>query len=78
MSEKFRLQDVEVDGYYFINHEGLYWHSGEFWLNEMKVKKVVNNGSLSLLIWGSKKSIKQLRKEARKCTIKLLKETMPF
>jgi len=31
---RFRLKDVEVNGYYFIGYEGLYWHSGCFWINE--------------------------------------------
>jgi len=79
MSQKFRLKEVEIDGYYFIGYEGLVWHSGEFWFNEQIVKKVYNNGSLSILLYGSsKKSIKQLRKLARKCKIKILKERMPF
>lgn len=79
MSIKFRLKDVEVDGYYFIGYEGLLWHSGSFWFNEIECKQVNNNGSLSILLYGnSKKSVKQLRKMARKCKIKLLKETLPF
>lgn len=78
MSQKFRLRDVEIEGYYFTGHEGLFWHSGEFWLNEEKVKKVCNNGSMSILLYGSKIGVKKLRKQARKCTIKLLKETLPF
>jgi hypothetical protein len=78
MSRKFRLQDVEVEGYYFPQHEGLLWHSGEFWFNEEQVKKVCNNGSISLLICGSKIGLKKLRKQARKCKIKLLKEKLPF
>lgn len=79
MSPKFRLKDIEINGYYFVGYEGLYWHSGEFWFNEEKVKQVYNNGSLSILLYGSsKKSVKQLRKLARSCKIKLLKETLPF
>ncbi|HMO63322.1 MAG TPA: hypothetical protein PKC39_14650 [Ferruginibacter sp.] len=78
MSQKFRLKDVEVTGYYFPSHEGLLWHSGDFWYNEEKVKKVCNNGSMSLLLAGSKIGVKKLRKEARLCKIKLLKETLPF
>jgi len=78
MSQKFRLRDVEIDGYYFIGHEGLFWHSGDFWLNEEKVKKVCNNGSMSILVYGEKLGVKKLRKQARKCRIKLLKETLPF
>lgn len=74
-----RIKEIEVDGYYFDGYEGLSWHPGEFWFNEEKVKKVVNNGSLSLLLYGSsKKSIKQLRKLAKKCKIKLYTEPLPF
>ena len=79
MSIKFRLRDVEVDGYYFIGYEGLLWHSGQFWFNEIECKQVFNNGSLSIIIYGSsKKSVKKLRKIARRCKIKLLKEKLPF
>jgi len=79
MSVIFRLKDIEVDGYYFIGYEGLIWHSGKFWFNEQEVKQVFNNGSLSILLYGSsKKSIKQLRKLAKPCRIKLLKEVLPF
>lgn len=79
MSIKFRLRDVEVDGYYFIGYEGLLWHSGSFWFNEIECKQVCNNGSLSIIIYGSsKKSVKKLRKIARQCKIKLLKEKLPF
>lgn len=79
MNQKYRLKDIETDGYYFPQYEGLYWHSGKFWFNETEVKKVYNNGSLSLLLYGkSKISIKKLRKQAHKCKIKLLKERLPF
>lgn len=79
MSKKFRLLDVVIDGYYFIGYEGLLWHSGKFWQNEEEVKQVFNNGSLAILLYGSsKKSVRQLRKLARPCKIKLLKEKLPF
>ena len=79
MSIKFRLKEIEIDGYYFTGYEGLYWHSGKFWFNEEEVKQVYNNGSLSILLYGStKKSIKQLRKLAKPCKIKLFKESLPF
>jgi len=79
MSHKFRLQDIEITGYYFPGYEGLYWHSGKFWFNEKEVKQVFNNGSLSILLYGSiKKSIKQLRKLAQPCKIKLIKYKCPF
>lgn len=78
MSLKFRLKEIEVDGYYFTGHEGLIWHSGEFWQDEELVKKIYNNGSLSILLFGSKTGVKKLRKQAIKCKIKLLKEKLPF
>lgn len=54
MSKKFSVEEIVIDGYYFINHEGLYWHSGQFWYNEEQLKKVNNNGSLSILLHSSK------------------------
>lgn len=70
---------IEIDGYYFIGIEGLYFHSDKFWFNEEEVKQVYNNGSLSILLYGtSKKSIKKLRKQARRCRIKLFTEPLPF
>jgi Neuraminidase (sialidase) len=78
MKQIFRLKDIEIDGYYFPLHQGLYWHSGEFWFNETKCKKVYNNGSISVLVDNSKLSIKKLRKQATKCKIKLLKHILPF
>lgn len=76
---KVSIKEVEVNGYFFIGYEGLFWHSGDFWFNESKVKKIVNNGSLSILLYGnSKKSIKQLRKIAKPCKIKLYQESLPF
>ena len=76
---KVRIKEVEISGYCFPGYEGLFWHSGDFWFNEEKVKKIVNNGSLSLLLYGSsKKSIKQLRKLAKPCKIKLYAEMLPF
>lgn len=79
MNRKFRLKEVEINGYYFTNIDGLFWHSGKFWFNENEVKEVYNNGSLSILLYGSsKKSIKQLRKFAKPCKIKLFTESLPF
>ena len=79
MRRKFRLKEVEIDGYYFIGYEGLLWHSGKWWIDEKEIKVVENNGSLSILLYGSsKKSIKQLRKLAKPCKIKLFTETLPF
>lgn len=69
----FSVEEIEIVGYYFINYEGLYWHSGDFWFNGKKLKKVNNNGSLSILLHGSKIGVKKLRGQARKCKIKLQK-----
>ena len=79
MNRKFRLKEVVIDGYYFPAIDGLFWHSGKFWFNEIEVKQVNNNGSLSILLYGnSKKSVKKLRKIARPCKIKLFTEQLPF
>lgn len=78
MSRKFSLEAIEIDGYYFINHEGLLWHSGQFWHNEKQLKKVYNNGSLSIMLYNSKIGIKKLRTQARKCKIKIEKNKCPF
>ena len=79
MSLKFRLKEVEIDGYYFIGIEGLIWHSGKFWHYEEEVKEVYNNGSKSILLYGSvKRGIKKLRKFAKPCKIKILTENLPF
>ena len=79
MSVKFRIEEIQINGYYFPGYEGLFWHSGKFWFNEAEVKRVNNNGSISILLYGSsKKSVKQLRKIARSCKIKLYKESLPF
>lgn len=76
---KVRIKEVKVKGYLFPGYEGLFWHSGDFWFNEMKCKKVCNNGSISILIYGtSKKSIVQLRRIAQPCTIIILKTLLPF
>jgi len=79
MSRKFRLKEIEISGYYFTNIEGLFWHSDKFWFNEKEVPVVYNNGSKSILLYGSsKRSIRQLRKFAKPCKIKLFTEALPF
>ena len=79
MSRKFRLKEVEIPGYYFIGIEGLLWHSGKFWYNEEPVKEVYNNGSKSILLYGTtKRGVKKLRTIAKPCTIKLMTENLPF
>ena len=78
MSKLFNLKDVEIEGYYFVGYEGIYWHSCYFWDGEKQLKIIYNNGSKAILINNRKKSIKQLRLVAHKCTIKLLKYKIPF
>jgi hypothetical protein len=72
MSRQIRIKEVEVNGYYFVGYDGLLWHSGKWWFNNVEQKVIENNGSLSVLLYGvSKKSIKQLRKLAKPCKIKI-------
>jgi hypothetical protein len=78
MSNKVRLKNVEIEGYYFINHPGLYWHSGSFWHNEDEIKIVYNNGSNAVKFCGKKLGIKKLRKQAIKCKINIEKYSLPF
>ena len=74
-----KIKEVEIDGYLFTNIDGLFWHSGNFWMNDEIVKQVYNNGSLAILLYGSqKRSIKQLRKYAKPCKIKIYTEKLPF
>jgi hypothetical protein len=74
-----KIKEIEIDGYYFPNINGLFWHSGSFWMFEEKVKQVENNGSLSILLYGSsKRSVAKLRKTARKCKVKLVHQKLPF
>lgn len=74
-----RVKEIEVDGYCFTDVPGLTWHSGKFWMNDAEVKKVYNNGSVALLLYGSqKKSIKKLRRTAVKCKLKIYTEPLPF
>ena len=74
-----QIKEAEIDGFYFTDVPGLFFHSDNFWFNEEKVKRVNNNGSLSILLYGSqKKSIKKLRKNARRCRIKIYTEPLPF
>jgi hypothetical protein len=49
------------------------------WLGEEEIPIVYNNGSKSILIYGSsKRGVKKLRKLAKKCTITILSEKLPF
>jgi hypothetical protein len=74
-----RIKEVEIDGYYFTNIEGLFWHSGKFWFNDDPVKEVFNNGSRSILLYGvQKRGVKKLRKFAKPCKIKIFTEKLPF
>jgi hypothetical protein len=79
LNKKIRIKEVVVDGFIFPGYDGLVWHSGEFWMDSKPIKKVYNNGSISILLYGcSKKSIKQLRKIAIPCRIKIQVNTLPF
>ena len=74
-----KIKEVEINGYFFTEIDGLFWHSGKFWMNDKPVKEVYNNGSKSILLYGStKKSIVKLRKCAKHCIIKIYVEKMPF
>lgn len=76
MSNKLRI-DVIVDGWHFPSKPNLIWHSGKFWLNEIPAKIVFNNGSNSINYYGSKISVKKLRKEAQPCKITII-DSCPF
>lgn len=74
-----KIKEVEVNGYYFTNTPNLFWHSDKFWYMDNEVKEVYNNGSKSLLLYGSSKvGIKKLRKFAVKCKVKIYIEPLPF
>lgn len=74
-----RIKDVEIDGFYFTNIEGLFWHSGKFWFDNKPVEEIYNNGSKSILLYGtSKRGIKKLRRFAKPCKIKIYIEPLPF
>ncbi len=63
--------------YKFKGIDNLYAdHKGDFFYNDRPIKKVYNNGSLSVLIGKSKRGIIKLRKLAYK-TYKQ-KEILPF
>lgn len=74
-----KIKEVEVDGYYFTNIDRLFWHSGKFWMNDEEVPIVFNNGSKSILLYGSsKRGLNKLRKFAKQCKVKLYTEPLPF
>ena len=74
-----KIKEVQIEGYYFTDINGLFWHSGKFWMNDKPLKEVYNNGSKSILIYGtSKRSITKLRKTAGRCSIKIYTEKLPF
>ena len=74
-----KIKEVEIDGYYFTNIDNLFWHSGKFWMNDIEVKEVYNNGSKSILLYGiEKRGIKKLRQFAKPCKIKIYTEPLPF
>lgn len=76
MKTKFRCNTVTITGYVFTGYPGLVFHSMRWWVNEVETKPVYNNGSLSILFGGSKKSITQLRKVAVKCVVDIT--PLPF
>lgn len=78
MSKIFRLDAIEINGYYFLNHDGLFWHSGKFWYQEKELKIVFNNGSRAVNLNGSKLGLKKLRTKAIKCRIKIEQYKIPF
>mgnify|MGYP000970668739 CR=1 FL=1 len=67
---------IRIDGYLFNGFPELVFHSHKWWIDEKETKPIYNNGSLSINYYGSKKSIKQLRKLAVKCQIEIIK--LPF
>jgi hypothetical protein len=70
-----RVKETRIECYKFHQYPNLSFHSGKFWYNEIEVKEIYNNGSISLLINGIKKGktklLNQLRqpKNYYKCTI---------
>lgn len=70
-----RLDSVKIEGFVFRDFPGLIFHSGKFWVGEMPVKEVYNNGSVAMVIYGVKrgkaKLLPILRKQAVKCLIEL-------
>jgi len=69
--------DVKIKGWCFPSKPNLIWHSGKFWLNDSPAKIVFNNGSNSILYYGSKISIKKLRLESQPCEVTLI-DSCPF
>lgn len=64
--------EITIAGYYFPDVPDLVWHSGKFWIGNKEQPIVYNNGSRSVLLYGSsKKSLIRLRKNAHPCTLKL-------
>ena len=76
MSQKFRIK-VKVKGYYFPKYNGLVWHSGKFWLNEMPAKMRENNGSKAVMYYNTKLGVIKLRKQAVQCSIEIF-DQLPF
>lgn len=75
---KLRIETIEVEGYYFPSVQNLYWHSGHFWMNDNQLDIVFNNGTRAVNIYGSKKSLRKLRREAIKCKITIQDNSVPF
>lgn len=71
-----RVHSVKIQGYTFPDFPNLLWHSGKFWVGEQRVKRVYNNGSNAMLIYGrkfgEKKWLPLLRRQAVRCEIELI------
>ena len=76
MRKKLR-SDVKVKGWFFPSHNGLVFHSGKFWQNHEEVRRVNNNGSVSLLLGGVKYGLKKLRADAQPCDVTII-DSVPF
>jgi hypothetical protein len=59
-----KITEVIVKGFIYPSVDNLYMYADEFYLDNKKLSKIYNNGSFSVVINGSKKSIKKLAKEA--------------
>ena len=74
-----KIKEVEVSGYCFTNIKNLFWHSGKFWMYNKEVKEVYNNGTKSILLYGTeKRGVIKLRKFAQACKIIIYTEPLPF
>ncbi len=66
-----------TDIFRFHGFENLYCDlKGNFFLNDKPIKKIYNNGSISIIINGSKKGLIKLRKYAYKDKLEI--DSCPF